>query len=209
MRLASASARSRMPRSASAARARSRSTARGAANGPRCAVRPISTRSSTRVGELHRLGLRDIGDRARHLGARQVLDRLSAEPDLAAARGDQAEQRLEQRRLAGAVRAQQAQHLAARQREVDAGRDEARAVADRQRARFEHRQLHIRRPRASSQTKTGAPRIAVSRPSGISMRAAVRATVSISTRNARRPSAARPAARGRSAARPAAAPCAA
>ena len=47
-------------------------------------------------------------------------DRAAAEPDLARRGRDQAEQGLEQRRLARAVGAEQAQHLALRDRDVDA-----------------------------------------------------------------------------------------
>src|SRR5262249_53335009 len=112
----------------------------------------------------------------------------AVDQNLAAKRRDQPEQCLEQGRLARPVGTQQAEHFAAPNGEVYAVGDEAPFVTDRQVRGLQHfrrlPQLQDRLPRASSHTNTGAPRRAVRSPRGISMRAAVRATVSISTRKA-------------------------
>ena len=81
-------------------------------------------------GEGGDMRLRHIGDQARALAAGVARERPVAEPHLARLRREQAEQGFQQRGLAAAVRAEQRQHLAGRQRDVEIAADDAVAVAD-------------------------------------------------------------------------------
>src|SRR5690606_35292139 len=90
-------------------------------------------------------------------------------------------QGLEQGGLAAAVGAEQAQHLATVQAQVDALPQRPAEVADGQAAGLQA--AHVARPpRASRIRKQGAPTSAVRMPRGSSMAARVRARVSVSSR---------------------------
>ena len=85
------------------------------------------------------MGLRHIGEQAGALASRIGRQRPVGEPHVAGLWRQEAEQRLQQRGLAAAVRAEQRQHLARRERDVEAAADHVVAVADRQRvARERH-----------------------------------------------------------------------
>ena len=127
------------------------------------------------------MGLRHVGDAARDLGARHAGERPAIDPHRAALRRQQAEQGLEQRGLAGAVGAEQADDLAAADREVDVAADRLARVAEAESLCLEpHAQPW--RPRASSHRNAGAPTNAVRMPIGVSTAAIVRASVSTSNR---------------------------
>ena len=127
------------------------------------------------------MGLRHVGDPAGDLGARQRCERPAVEQHRAALGRQQAEQRLEQRGLAGAVGPEQADDLAGADGEVDVAADRLARVAEAEAPRLEPHAQPCR-PRASSQRKNGAPTNAVRMPSGISTAAIVRASVSTSSR---------------------------
>ena len=130
-------------------------------------------------GRSRRL-LRDDGDEARELRAWEVVDRAAGESDLARER-DEPRDGAKERRLAGAVRADEPEPLAVRDDGVDAVHDRLAAELDRHRAQVDH----AAPPRVVRRTsaKNGAPKNAVTTPSGISAGAsAVRAMTSASTR---------------------------
>ena len=129
------------------------------------------------VGEGRRMGLRDIGRMGRDLAPGEPVERRAGKQHRPAARRDQPEQGLEQRRLAGPVGAQQAEDLARPGAERDAGPDLVAGIADRQIPGLDGH-AHVRRPRPSSQRKNGAPTTAVRMPSGTSTAETVRASVS-------------------------------
>src|SRR5262249_54660952 len=133
-------------------------------------------------GEGGEMRLWHIGDQPRALAASVACKRPAGEIDVAVLRREQAEQRLEQGRLAAAVRAEQRQHLAGRERDVEPAADHAVAVADREIAAREDHD-HVLATLVSSQMKNGVPMSAVRMPSGISIAAPVRANVSISSKN--------------------------
>src|ERR1700730_9084696 len=124
--------------------------------------------------------LRHIGEEPRALADRGCGERASRKAHLASARRKEPEQGLEQRRLAAAIGAEQGEHLALRERHIEAAADEAVAIADCERVAFE-RHDQVRCTLASSQMKNGVPMNAVRIPSGISMLAAVRAIVSMNS----------------------------
>ena len=170
-----------MPNRSSARAATARSCADGRLNRLPCAVRPISTTVSTVKAKVGTCDLRHIGDEARALARRDARERAAVDQHLAGLRRENAEQRLEQRGLAAAVGAEQRQHLALRERDVEVAPDHAVAVADGEVAAGEgHDQ--VRCMPASSQMKNGVPMTAVRMPSGISIGAAVRASVSMNSR---------------------------
>ena len=117
--------------------------------------------------------------------ARSRIEKAPSErPSICASpaeRLEDAEQRLEQRGLAAAVRAEQRQHLALLERDVEPAPDHAVAIADGEIAARERHDQFLCMP-ASSQMKNGVPITAVRMPSGISIGAMVRASVSISSR---------------------------
>ena len=129
------------------------------------------------VGEGRRVGLGHIGDTAGNFGPGEAGDRLPGQEHPSALRRQQSEQRLEQRRLAGPVGAEQAEHRAGAGRERDVRPDLVPRIADRQVPRLD-RHAHARRPRARSHRKNGAPTTAVRMPSGTSTAEIVRARVS-------------------------------
>ena len=110
-----------------------------------------------------------------------LLERPAVDPHLAALGREQAEQGLEQRGLAGAVGAEQADHLAAADREVDVAADRLAGIAEAERPRLQPHAQPVR-PRASSHRNTGAPTNAVRMPIGVSTAAMMRASVSTSRR---------------------------
>ena len=122
-----------------------------------------------------------IGDDARAFADRIGAERSFVEPHLAGLRLEQAEQGFEQCRLAAAVRAEQREHLAGCERHVEPAPDCVVGIADGEITAGEvHDQFLCML--ASSQMKNGVPTTAVKMPSGISTSAAVRASVSISSR---------------------------
>ena len=127
------------------------------------------------------MDLRHIGDAARALADRKGTERAAVDLSLAGQRLEDAEQRLEQRGLAAAIRAEQRQHFALLERDVEPAPDHAVAVADGEIAASERHDQFLCMP-ASSQMKNGVPITAVRMPSGISIGAMVRASVSISSR---------------------------
>ena len=138
------------------------------------------------VGEYGHMGLRDVGHGARELLPCRGLDRLSGNRDRAGQGAQQAEQGLEQRGLAGAVGAEQTDHLSGADIDADVASDGPAGIPDGETAGLDEgcnaRHDQPSRPRASSQRKNGAPSSAVRMPSGISMRAMVRASVSTSSK---------------------------
>src|SRR6516165_2529555 len=132
-----------------------------------------------REGRLVRL--RHVGEEAGALATVIAAKAAVIEPHFAGLGDKQAEQRLEQRGFAAAIRPEQRQYLARRQRYIEIAPDQAVAVADGKAAPFE---LHdqVRETLASSQMKNGVPTRAVRIPSGISIAATVRASVSITSR---------------------------
>ena len=112
---------------------------------------------------------------------REARDRPAVDQDRAGQWRQNAEQRLEQRGLAAAVGAEQRQHLALRETDVEPVPDHAVAVADAERAARE-RHDQVRCMPASSQMKNGVPMTAVRMPSGISTGAATRARVSMNSK---------------------------
>src|SRR6185295_18375223 len=121
----------------------------------------------------------------RDRGARQRRERIAVEPHLAALCGEEPQQRTEQRRLAAAVRPEQAHDLARGKREAYIAADRMIRIAVAERDAFQSRgHCQLRRERTSCHRNSGVPTNAVSTPSGTSMRAAVRASVSTSSRNA-------------------------
>src|SRR5581483_7046521 len=119
------------------------------------------------VGERSRLPLRHVADAPGDLGSRQVRDALARQLDGALLQGKQAEQRAEERRLAAAVRPEDAKRLARGEGEVHAAADGASGKAEGKGADFEHH--HARRASAKSQRKNGVPMSAVSTPGGTSI----------------------------------------
>src|SRR6202041_1790608 len=91
------------------------------------------------------------------------------------------EQRLEQRGLAAAVGPEQRQHLALLQADIEPAPDHPVAIADAEIVPGE-RHDQFRCMPANNQMKNGVPITAVRMPSGISIGAAVRASVSMNNR---------------------------
>src|SRR5262249_20093960 len=132
-------------------------------------------------GEGRHMHLRHVGDEPCTLTDGNACERASADRHIAGAGRENAEQGLEQRGLAAAVRAEQRQDLAPLQRDVEAATDHAIAVADGEIAAGKaHDQ--VRCMPARSQMKNGVPMTAVRMPSGISTGAAGRASVSMKRR---------------------------
>src|SRR5262249_25722088 len=148
----------------------------------RCASHP--PHPARREGKRSCLRLRHIAEHARELAARPIADRRAVDEHRTVMGLEQPQQCSEQRRFAAAVGAEQAKHFAGRHREADVTADDAARVAERQ---VLHLQPlvppeHPYRGAARIHMKKGAPMNAVSTPSGISMRAAVRASVSTPSR---------------------------
>ncbi len=126
--------------------------------------------------------LRHDRDEPRELAAADLLEGPAVEPDLARERHETREC-TKQGRLPRAVRPDERDPLALRDVRVDAIDDRASAQLDRDAAQFER--AHAEPPRVVRRTsaKNGAPKKAVTTPSGISAgESAVRATTSASTR---------------------------
>ena len=123
------------------------------------------------------MGLRHIGDTTCNLGPREVVEQLAFQKHSSSPRRNKPQLGLEERRLAGAVGAEQAEHRARPGRQRYSRPDLVAGIADRQVLCFD-RHAHARRPRASSQRKNGAPTTAVRMPSGTSAPEIVRASVS-------------------------------
>src|SRR5262245_15897811 len=134
-----------------------------------------------REREGRRVQLRHVSNAARSLADRIGRERPTLDLRLAGKRPDQPEQRLQQRGLAAAIRPEQRQHLALRERHVEPASDHAVTVADGEVMAGEaHDQLRCMSAR--SQMKNGVPMTAVRIPSGTSTGATVRASVSMNRR---------------------------
>jgi hypothetical protein len=121
--------------------------------------------------------LRHVGEGLRAPLARPAGEVRAVDRHPAALRRDQAEDGLEQGGLAAAIGAEQADDLARAYAEAGLAPDRLAGVAEGQVVDLEgHRQPS--RPRARSHRKNGAPRKAVRMPSGTSVTAMVRASVS-------------------------------
>src|SRR5262245_1177176 len=132
-------------------------------------------------GEGRHMQLRHIGDEPCPLVQRDERERAVPDGYGTGARPQDAEQRLEQRGLAAAIRSEQGQHLALLKFDVEPAADHTVAVTDGEVAAGKtHDQ--VRCMPASSQMKNGVPMTAVRMPSGISTGAAVRASVSMNRR---------------------------
>src|SRR5262245_41782845 len=131
------------------------------------------------------LRLRHVAEHARDSPARPRRNRRAVHEHGARLWLEQPEQRAKERRLAAAVGAEQAQHLAGGEAKADVATHDAPRIAERQPLDLQpHGGAHCQ-PRleaASTQMKNGAPMNAVSTPRGISMRAMVRASVSTPSR---------------------------
>src|SRR3984957_1289834 len=147
-------------------------------------------------GEGDDMRLRHISEQAGTFEARIAGKWPVAEPYFARLRRQEAEQRLEQRRLAAAVRTQEREHFAGRQRDIEMTADHVGGVADGEIVAGEDHGLrpisssrpylphaHVFETLAKSQMKNGVPTSAVRMPSGISVAVMVRASVSIRSRN--------------------------
>src|SRR5215471_804500 len=125
--------------------------------------------------------LRNISDDPRPLPDRIIIERLAAEPHLAGFWSEEAEQSLEQRGFATTVWPKQSKNFAGGEREVESVPDGTVRISDGEIVAFDiHDQVFC--ILARSQMKNGVPTTAVKMPSGISTSAAVRASVSMSSR---------------------------
>src|SRR3954462_1903107 len=134
------------------------------------------------VREVAAMPLGHVTDQLRDLGPGKGVDGLSLQEDLSIVRVEKAEQRAEQRRLAAAVRAEHAHHLAGREREAHVAADGSAPKPEGERLRLEDH--HLLRESANSQRKNGVPISAVSTPGGTSIVAMVRHRVSTASRKA-------------------------
>ena len=139
-------------------------------------------------GEIVGRVLREEGDPAGALATREARERLALERNRALLGRQEAAAEPRQRALPGRVGADDADHLAAREAERDAGHrlGSAGRVAVAQLAGVEQRHCRLRIRR----TKSGAPTIAVTAPTGGSApnpRKSTRASASASTRKAAPP----------------------
>ena len=162
-------------------RVTSRSRREGGVKTEPQALRPMRTTSST---EKAKVPTWICGTKVEALGAgaHRHSGKIGAvEDDRAFERRQKSEKGLEQGRLAAAVRTKQGQHLAALERQREAASDDAVAIADGKRLRFEiHDQLRWAERRSAM--KTGVPMTAVRMPRGISTVAVARARVSMRRR---------------------------
>src|SRR5262249_47623058 len=131
------------------------------------------------IGKFGDLRLRDVGHPFGDLDGFETIARQLVGENASAERLEQSQQRAEQGGLAGAVRPEQAEDFARADLERDAASDHMAAITDVEVAGCKpHVQLQLRRPRASSHRKNGAPSTAVSMPIGVSTRARLRPRVS-------------------------------
>ncbi len=134
-------------------------------------------------GELTGAGLRHIAEGQRAAARVPAADILAIDTDATATQREQAEDRLEQRRLAAAVGSEQAENLARLHGKADPGADGPLAIAEGQILDGKPRAHNQpRRPKASSQRNTGVPITAVSTPSGNSTWPMPRDSVSTANR---------------------------
>src|SRR5262249_57743383 len=125
--------------------------------------------------------LRNIGNDPRPLPDGIIIERLVTEPYLARLWSEETKQRLEQRSFAATVWPKQSKHFASGERDVEAVTHGTVWITDGESAAFDiHDQVFC--ILARSQMKNGVPTTAVKMPSGISTSAAVRASVSMSSR---------------------------
>ena len=134
-----------------------------------------------RERQLDELG--DDGDAPRDGLPVETADRVAVERDATAARFEDAGEDAQERRLAGAVRPDEGDPLARLERQAGIGHDRPVAERDRDRVRGEDR-AHSSYPEWvwwSRTRKNGAPRMAMTTPTGRSPRS--RATRSAETRS--------------------------
>ena len=123
----------------------------------------------------------NVGNEARPLANAVFVEWLVAEANFAGLRLEQTKQGLEQGGLAATVRPQQGEDLTGRQSDIEPAADSMVRITDSEIAALDiHDQVLCMLAR--SQMKNGVPITAVRMPSGISTSAAVRASVSISSR---------------------------
>src|SRR5690606_20206649 len=134
------------------------------------------------VGELAGVALRHVADAPRDRLPGVGAEGPALQPDLAFLRLEEAEQGAKERRLAAAVRAEHAHHLAVGEAEGHFAPHGAPGKAEPEALDGEHH--HVRLATAKSQRKNGVPISAVSTPGGISMLAAVRPSVSTASMKA-------------------------
>src|SRR5215472_6530680 len=125
--------------------------------------------------------LRNIGNDPRPLPDGIIIERLVTEPYLASLWSEETKQRLEQRGFAATVWPKQSKHFAGGERDVEAVTHGTVWITDGESAAFDIHD-HVFCILARSQMKNGVPTTAVKMPSGISTSAAVRASVSMSSR---------------------------
>src|SRR5215469_3939995 len=110
-----------------------------------------------------------------------MIERLVAEPHLTRLCSEETKQSLEQRGFATAIGPEQCKHFTGCERDIQSVADGTVRISDSEIAAFDiHDQVFCMLAR--SQMKNGVPTTAVKMPSGISTCAAVRASVSMSSR---------------------------
>lgn len=120
-------------------------------------------------GKLPGTGLRHVAERHRTPTQFPTAKAVAIDEHAAGAWRQQAEDRLEQRRSAATVGAEQAQNLTSLDGEANSGTDGPLAVAERQLLDGKTRgHDQTRRPKASGQRNTGVPITATITPSGSS-----------------------------------------
>src|SRR5262249_43997075 len=125
--------------------------------------------------------LRNIGGDPRPLPDGIMIERLVAEPHLAGLWSEETKQSLEQRGFATTVWPKQSKYFTGCERNIESVADRTVRIANGEIAAFDiHDQVFCMLAR--SQMKNGVPTTAVKIPSGISTAAAVRASVSMSSR---------------------------
>src|SRR5262245_29808555 len=125
--------------------------------------------------------LRNIGNDLRPLPDGITIEQLVAEPHLARLWPEETKQSLEQRGFATTVWPEQSKHLAGGESDIESMAHGTVRIPDGEFVAFDiHDQVFCMLAR--SQMKNGVPATAVKMPSGISTSAAVRASVSMSSR---------------------------
>src|SRR5688572_7997932 len=134
------------------------------------------------IGEVRGVALRYVTDAVSDFVGGERLQIFLFERNDSAVGGKQAEQGAEKRRLAAAVRTEDAHYFACRHSEAHVATDDAAGEPEGKVFYSEHYQLL--RARAKSQRKKGVPISAVRTPGGTSIVAIVRQSVSTASRNA-------------------------
>src|SRR5262249_40691061 len=125
--------------------------------------------------------LRNVCDDSRPLSDRVVIERLVVEPHLAGFWFEKTKQSLQERSFAATVWPKQSKDFAGCESDIESAADGTVLITDGEIVAFDiHDQVLCMLAR--SQMKNGVPTTAVKMPSGISTSAAVRASVSMSSR---------------------------